>query len=66
MRARTIPAAARLAGRREQARVQWRAALSAIRKSATSSDYARIQARLDAAKAENERRYLRAGGRRWG
>ena len=65
MRARSIPITARLAGRRERPRLRWRAALASVRRFAFSSDYARIQARLDAAKTENERRYLEAGGRRW-
>ena len=66
MRARSITAPARLTGRREQSRAHWRAAVASVRRFATSGDYARIQARLDAAKVENERRYLQAGGRRWG
>jgi hypothetical protein len=65
MRASSIPASATLAGRREQSRVRWRAALAAIRRCASSTEAARIQSRLDAVKAENERRYLQAGGRRW-
>jgi hypothetical protein len=65
MRASSMPARAEIAGRREQSRVRWRAALAAIRRFATSSDAAQIQSRLDAVKAENERRYLQAGGRRW-
>ena len=66
MRARSITAPARLAGRRARPRAQMRAAVASIRRFAISGDYARMQERLDAAKVENERRYLQAGGRRWG
>ena len=66
MRARSISPSMRLPGeRRLRARVTWRALATAVRRQATSSDYARIQARIDAARTEHERRYLQAGGRRW-
>lgn len=65
MRARSIAMTAPLAGQREQTRPRWRALFASVRRFAGSSDYAQIQARLEAAKIENERRWLQAGGRRW-
>jgi hypothetical protein len=65
MRARSIAVTAPLAGRREQPRPRWRALFASARRFAGSTDSAQIHARLDAARIENERRWLEAGGRRW-
>ena len=42
----------------------WRAAISAIRKEASSPRSAQIQARVESVRAEHMRRYMRAGGPR--
>ena len=66
MRARSISPSIPLHGEsRRRPRVSWRAVVFAARRQLTSTDYARIQKRLDAARTEHERRYLQAGGRRW-
>jgi hypothetical protein len=66
MPARSMLASARAPGR-EQARprTRWRIRFTAGLRFARSSEQARIQARVDAARAEHQMRYLRAGGRRW-
>ncbi|MHB8692136.1 MAG: hypothetical protein ACYDHH_12905 [Solirubrobacteraceae bacterium] len=66
MPARSMLASARAPGR-EQARprTRWRMLFKAGPRFTRSTEQARIQARVDAARAEHQMRYLRAGGRRW-
>jgi len=65
MRARSISPTVRVGGQRGRAPVSLRGVVAVLRRQATSTDYARIQARIDATRTEHQRRYLQAGGRRW-